>query len=637
MVGAFRALLTRIHGGLLHSEDSLLPSRRLPRLAALTLAPLLALAALVPTADADVTDGTLTVVVQLDVNGNGEYDPGIDEPQPGITIVVTDPTGETTSAPTDADGRYELEGSSEITGGRYFVVAEIPADRDDLTPVPGSPSFAPMSTTVDVASEDQTLRMGVAVKPAERESAPDPAPTVDVEPPTTVVPPSRPADAARFAVGDLVFQDLDRSGVRDRGEPAEPGVSVQLLDADGDILRSTRTTSTGYYVFDNLRAGTYAIRFAGLRDTLRFAPSGVGADRALDSDPDYSGVTPPFDLGPGESGVRPAVPQDHVDAAFINATVDAGVAPVRYAIVDRVWLDVNGDGVQQTAEPPASATVVLLDGADAVIATTPTDAQGVYAFTDLAGGVYRLRFEGLPGNRSFTARAIGSDRTVDSDADPLTGLTPRLTLMSGAAGLVDAADVGVPGVDFVNRGVAAGLIGSYALGDTVWRDANGNGVLDQGETGIGGVRVELLSADGTLLDNATTTSRGRYTFARLPAGSYMVRVGPLPEGLRFTAPGIGDDRAVDSDVDEAGASGVVIIGDDRPTDTTVDAGVTTVAGYTAPPSAAAGSGQPSGDFELAETGGVDAGIPLGGLLLLIGGGGCLLIERRRRAVSGRRE
>ncbi len=625
----------------------MLSTRRFSRLAALTLAPLLALAAVAPTADADATDGKLTVVVQLDVNGNGNYDPEIDQPQPGILIVVTDPTGLSVSGRTDAEGRYEIEGRPEIGGGRYFVVAEIPADRPDLTPVAGSPTFAPMSTTVDVASEDKAVRMGVAIKVPEPESAPAPAPepTADVEPPATDVAPSEASEQARFAVGDLVFQDLNRSGVRDRGEPAESRVSVQLLDADGDILRSTQTNANGYYLFDNLRAGRYLIRFAGLRDTIRFAPSTVGADRSVDSDPDYSGMTPPFTLGVGESNVRAAVPADGVEAGYINTTMDAGVAPVRYAVVDRVWLDVNGDGVQQTAEPPAAATVALLGPTDAVIATAQTDAQGVYAFTDLTAGTYQLRFEGLPANRSFTARAVGSDRSVDSDADPATGRTAAFKLESGAAGLVDAADAGVPGVDFVNRGLAAGLVGSYEVGDTVWRDANGNGVLEPGEPGVSGVRVELLNADGRVLVTKTTTSRGRYTFSRLPAGSYRVRFSGLPTGQRFTAPLIGDDRGVDSDAGPSdpapdgalrGESAVVVIGDDHPTDTTIDAGLTPAAGYTAPPSAAAGSGAAPSDSELAETGGVDAGIPLGGLLLLIGGGGCLIIERRQRRGPGRR-
>ena len=78
---------------------------------------------------------------------------------------------------------------------------------------------------------------------------------------------------------------------------------------------------------------------------------------------------------------------DHVDAAYINPTIDAGITPLQFAVMDQVWLDVNGDGVQQVTEPGAGATVSLLSADGAVLATTrATDAEGKYAFTDLAAG-----------------------------------------------------------------------------------------------------------------------------------------------------------------------------------------------------------------------------------------------------------
>ena len=72
---------------------------------------------------------------------------------------------------------------------------------------------------------------------------------------------------------------------------------------------------------------------------------------------------------------------------------------------------------------------------------------------------------------------------MDSDVDPATGLTPIFSLSQGAPNLVPAADVGVAGVDYVNQTISAGLVGSYSIGDTVWRDVNGDGVLDPGDDG----------------------------------------------------------------------------------------------------------------------------------------------------------
>ena len=89
---------------------------------------------------------------------------------------------------------------------------------------------------------------------------------------------------------------------------------------------------------------------------------------------------------------------------------------------------------------------------------------------------------------------------MDSDVDPATGLTPIFSLSQGAPNLVPAADVGIAGVDYVNQTISAGLVGSYSIGDTVWRDVDGDGVLDPGDAGINGVTVQLLSIDGQVID-----------------------------------------------------------------------------------------------------------------------------------------
>ena len=130
-------------------------------------------AALPVPADAETTDGTLTVIVNRDVDGNGNYDDTVDQPQPGIEIAVTDASGARVKGVTERDGTFVLEATSKLEGGRYFVVAEIPAALSDLTPVPESSTFQPLSTTVDVTSEDQTVRMGVAAvaRPTEAPAA----------------------------------------------------------------------------------------------------------------------------------------------------------------------------------------------------------------------------------------------------------------------------------------------------------------------------------------------------------------------------------------------------------------------------------------------------------------------------------
>jgi uncharacterized repeat protein (TIGR01451 family) len=94
----------------------------------------------------------------------------------------------------------------------------------------------------------------------------------------------------------------------------------------------------------------------------------------------------------------------------------------------------------------------------------------------------------------------------------------------------------------------------FAVGDRVWRDADRDGVADDGEGPVPGVVVTLLAADGTELGSATTAADGSYLFDRLAAGDYRVAF-TLPAELaaryRFTTPLAGDPGA-DSDAAPAG-------------------------------------------------------------------------------------
>lgn len=95
-----------------------------------------------------------------------------------------------------------------------------------------------------------------------------------------------------------------------------------------------------------------------------------------------------------------------------------------------------------------------------------------------------------------------------------------------------------------------------SVGDTVWLDANANGIQDSGEDGVAGVAVRLLSANGDELKQTVTDADGLYLFDQLVDGDYRVRF-VLPANHLFTLPGIGDDAEKDSDADAlTGDSGV---------------------------------------------------------------------------------
>ena len=103
-----------------------------------------------PAAHAEVADGTLTVLVNRDEDGDSNFDNKTDPPQPGIEVAVTDPAGASVRGITDDNGQFVLTGTDRLAGGQYLVSAAIPPNLSELTPVTTSETFAPFSTTVDL-------------------------------------------------------------------------------------------------------------------------------------------------------------------------------------------------------------------------------------------------------------------------------------------------------------------------------------------------------------------------------------------------------------------------------------------------------------------------------------------------------
>ncbi|RME95347.1 MAG: hypothetical protein D6772_13310, partial [Bacteroidetes bacterium] len=87
------------------------------------------------------------------------------------------------------------------------------------------------------------------------------------------------------SLGDFVFLDEDADGIQDAGEPGIEGVTVMLLDENGNMLDQTTTDANGFYEFTGLEPGDYIVKFtapAGFEPS----PANQGGNDAVDSDAD---------------------------------------------------------------------------------------------------------------------------------------------------------------------------------------------------------------------------------------------------------------------------------------------------------------------------------------------------------------
>ena len=247
------------------------------------------------------------------------------------------------------------------------------------------------------------------------------------------------------------------------------------------------------------------------------------------------------------------------------------------ALGDKVWYDLNRDGIQDVGEAGVEGVTVTLTGggADGVIGTaddtthtTITDAEGNYRFDDLTPGVeYQVNFSDLPQDYVFTTQNAGSDDTVDSDADVTTGSTDIITLAPGE----------------YNNTVDAGIVLETAsLGDKVFFDDDRDGIQDAGEAGVEGVTVTLTGggADGVIgtaddtIVTVTTDGEGNYRFDDLTPGvEYQVNFSDLPQDYVFTTQNAGSDDTLDSDADvNTGNTDIITLAPGE-YNNTIDAGI----------------------------------------------------------------
>ncbi|MBM4461658.1 MAG: hypothetical protein FJ011_28525, partial [Chloroflexi bacterium] len=253
------------------------------------------------------------------------------------------------------------------------------------------------------------------------------------------------------AIGDYVWYDTNADATQDVGEPGIGNVTVMLikdtgngvLDPGDTRLMTVTTDVDGGYLFDNLAPSVY---FVDVTDAY--------------------GILTPYTHTVGAQSQTDPTPAISVVSADIYRDADFGyyrLPPADSAVIgDRVWLDGDGDGVQDPGEPGIGGAQVCatpVAGGAAICATT--DPNGMYHITVPAG--------------TYTVTT-----PTPSGLSPSTPTSLNVSVAPGDQ--YDDADFGFTS--------GATLLGT--IGNLVWEDLNNNGVVDVGEPGIPGVSVNLI-------------------------------------------------------------------------------------------------------------------------------------------------
>ena len=497
-------------------------------------------------------------VVWVDTNGSGVRDAG-ENGVAGAVLRLVDALGvravdasgtSIADQTTTGSGAYAF---TNLSPGNYRVVVVTRPSGYQLTPALVTINGATPATDSDVdTTTDQTALITLTSGTVEQ--------TIDV------------GMARPVSIGNQVWVDANADGTRSGAETAGvTGATVALLGAglDGtfatadDVTGSVTANGSGNYTFTRagtnntgalLAPGLYRLTFglpASWELTIKSGAAPLTSD--LDSDASTT-VGPTFGRA------------DDVTLTEGQATtsLDAGMFQ-RATVGDRVWEDVNANGIQDSGEPGISgATVELLDAAGApftIPVITTTDGSGLWSIANLRPADYRVGFTAPTGaGWQPTPTGFGAPGT-NSDADVVTGVTPVITLNSGVN----------------DAGVDAGYYRLASIGNYVWEDTDGNGAQDVGELGVGGATVTLTGTTGVgvvITPRTTTTAAGTglYQFANVVPGVYVVTV-TSPSGMVVTLRDVTSATdTTDSDAGLSGASPSTTLQSNE-TNSTVDTGL----------------------------------------------------------------
>jgi len=445
--------------------------------------------------------GSISGKLYTDTNKNGTLNTG--EPGlSGVTVTLTAQGGGSITTTTDLSGNYSFAG---ITAGNYTVSAPASANGQDLE------TAASLPVSVAVGESKTGNNFGYV----------------------------------SGSISGHLYTDSNKNTALDGGEPGLSGITVTLSGPNGTV--TTTTGANGFYSFSNLQAGSYTVS----------APS-TAAGEALETTGSLS------------------------DTLLVGQTVsDVDFGYVLGSIAGVVYSDTNHNSAYDS-EPGIGGVTVTLNGPGGLTLTATSDSNGFYSFPGLVAGSYNIstpsaaggadletgpQTVGLPAGQAITnvdfgyvTETISGVLYNDGDQDKVfdhgeggiggivvtatgpggpyvtftfvgggyafTGLqagTYTITAPSTAAG-EDLETSSPLTVTLTVGNSAANVDFGYVTGQisgTVYSDDNHNGVLDNGETGIGGVTVTANGPSGSNLIVITATD-GSYTFPTLEAGTYTI-------------------------------------------------------------------------------------------------------------------
>ena len=269
------------------------------------------------------------------------------------------------------------------------------------------------------------------------------------------------------------------------------GDDVEFLDDNGEETRDELPLSAAFF-------NPAVVSESGLEPILKY----LASDRAQELDTGVVDGVRNFLFGPPGAGgfdlasLNIQRGRDHGLADYNTTRVAYGLAPVDS------FDDVTTDPQLQAALEDLYGSV---DNIDLWVGGLAEDHVAGGSVGELFRTIVVDQFERLrDGDRFWYQAQLSSCERQSLERTSLSDVIRRNTELSNVQDNVFFFDVTIEG--------------------TLYPDANRNGSQDRRERGLAGWTVEMLDADGNVVDSTVTSATGRYRFSGLDLGGHQIRV-----------------------------------------------------------------------------------------------------------------
>ncbi len=294
-------------------------------------------------------------------------------------------------------------------------------------------------------------------------------------------------------VTGTVFYDANRNGLHDSCDSPIQNAHVVVTGSNGKTA-SADTDATGAFEVKDAPAGDDQVTLLTGQDS----------------------IWPITTLAAGQTGETV-----HVTSSQTIAGIEIGSASRAAYIADTVsvsgviFLDANGNGVVDKDEcglPSASATMEVAEGGRTAI----LQSDGTYEMMELPADATNS----IQVDYSYTGATIGQQTPRQLAPTNGIGNTPCLRTVATTpryGPTTFEANVGFKEPE---------AVGSATVNGTVFDDANGNGVRDEGEASVPNVSINLYGPAGDCggakaSADVQSDANGNFLVASLPPGDYL--------------------------------------------------------------------------------------------------------------------